>query len=78
VAPFASTVTLTAKGGPVNWSVSVPSAAAGQIGVSPSSGTLSAGQSTTISVSAVNANSFKTTLTIGPGGHQVTVTVGLG
>jgi RNA polymerase sigma factor (sigma-70 family) len=78
VAPFASRVTITAQGGPVNWSVSVPSAAAGQIGVSPSSGTLSAGQSATISVSAENANSFKTTLTISPGGHQVSVTVGLG
>jgi hypothetical protein len=29
-------------------------------------------------VSAENANNFKTTLTISPGGHQVTVTVGLG
>jgi RNA polymerase sigma factor (sigma-70 family) len=78
VAPFASTITLTAHGGPVTWSVSVPSAAAGQLSVSPSSGTLSAGQSVTISVSARNANSFRTTLTFSPGGHQVAVAVGLG
>jgi RNA polymerase sigma factor (sigma-70 family) len=78
VAPFASTITLTARGGPVTWSVSVPSAAAGQLSVSQSSGTLSSGQSVTISVSAQNANSFRTTLTFSPGGHQVAVAVGLG
>jgi hypothetical protein len=46
--------------------------------VSQSSGTLSSGQSVTISVSAQNANSFRTTLTFSPGGHQVAVAVGLG
>lgn len=77
-APFAATFTLTASGGPVTWSVSVPSAAAGQLAVSPSSGTLGPGQSATISVTVQNMNNFRTTLTISPGGHKVTVTVGLG
>lgn len=77
-APFAATFTISASGGPVTWSVSVPSAAAGQLTVSPSSGRLSPGQSATISVSGQNMNNFRTTLTVSPGGHEVAVTVGLG
>lgn len=76
--PFGSTVTLTAGGAPVTWSVSVPSADAGQLGVSPESGTLSAGQSVTVSVTARNANNFRTTLTFSPGDHTVTVQAGSG
>src|SRR5205807_413155 len=70
--PFDSTITVTAHGGPVTWSVSVPSAAAGQISVSPASGALSAGQSVTVSVSARNANNFRTVLTFSPDGHHGT------
>jgi RNA polymerase sigma factor (sigma-70 family) len=75
---FGSSVTLTAEGGPVTWSVAIPSAAAGQLAVSPTSGTLSAGQSVSIAVAAKNANNYRTTLTFSPGGHAVAVTVGLG
>jgi RNA polymerase sigma factor (sigma-70 family) len=78
VAPFSAYLTLTAQRGTVKWSVIVPSSMAGELSVSPSSGTLSAGQSVSVRVWSTSANSYKTTLTANPGGHQVAVTVGLG
>jgi hypothetical protein len=45
--------------------------------VSPSSGTLAAGQSTTVSISVSGLASLDTTLTVSPGGHPVTVVLGL-
>jgi DNA-directed RNA polymerase specialized sigma24 family protein len=75
---FSATLTLTASGGTVNWSVSLPSGVSGEITVSPSSGTLQAGQAASVSVSSNTASSFETTLTVSPGGHEVAVKVGLG
>jgi DNA-directed RNA polymerase specialized sigma24 family protein len=77
-APFPSTFTITARGAAVHWSVSLPGSAAGQLSLSPSSGTLTAGQSVTVSVKATTAANFKATLTVSPGGHPVALTVGLG
>jgi hypothetical protein len=45
-----ASLTLTASGGPVSWSVTESSGLIGQLSVAPSSGRLLAGQSTTVSV----------------------------
>jgi RNA polymerase sigma factor (sigma-70 family) len=69
--------TLTANGGPVNWSISVPSGLLGSVAVSRQSGTLEAGQSTTIIVTGTGIASVGSQLTISPGGQTVTVDVSL-
>jgi hypothetical protein len=73
-----STLTLTAHGGPVSWSISEPGSLIGRLAVSPSSGTLAAGQSVQVSISVSGLASLDTTLTVNPGGHPVTVVLGLG
>jgi RNA polymerase sigma factor (sigma-70 family) len=65
------TITLTAEGGPVSYTISAPAVLA----VSPASGSLQAGQSVSVSVGlalgqVLDAN---TTLTIDPGSIKVTV-----
>ena len=72
-----SSITLTAEGGPVSWSISEPSSLLGELTVSASSGTLAAGQSTTVSISVSGLASLDTTLTVSPGDHPVTVVLGL-
>jgi RNA polymerase sigma factor (sigma-70 family) len=72
-----SSLTLTAEGGPVSWSISEPASLLGELIVSPSSGTLAAGQSTTVSISVSGLASLDTTLTVNPGNHPVTVVLGL-
>jgi RNA polymerase sigma factor (sigma-70 family) len=69
--------TLTANGGPVNWSISVPSGLLGSVAVSQQSGTLEAGQSATITVTGTGVASVGSQLTISPGGQTVTVDVSL-
>jgi RNA polymerase sigma factor (sigma-70 family) len=71
------TITLTAEGGPVNWSVSEPSGLLGELSVAPSSGTLQSGQSTQVTITVSGLASLDTQLTISPGGQQVTVVLGL-
>jgi hypothetical protein len=69
--PFTGSFTLTASGGPVTFTITVP---AGLI-VSPSAGSLTSGQTVTITVTA-DANNpppFTSTLTLNPGGLTVTV-----
>ena len=73
-----SSITLTAEGGPVSWSVSEPASLLGELIVSPSSGTLAAGQSASVSISVSGLASLDTTLTVNPGGHPVTVVLGVG
>ena len=65
------TFTLTAQGGPVS-SYSI-SGGAGQLTVSPSSGSIAAGGSVTITVTATSLIAIDTKLTINPGGQTVTV-----
>jgi RNA polymerase sigma factor (sigma-70 family) len=72
-----SSFTLTANGGEVNWSISVPSRLLGSVAVSQRSGTLEAGQSTTITVTGTGVASVGSQLTISPGGQTVTVDVSL-
>jgi hypothetical protein len=69
--------TLTANGGPVSWSISVPSGLLGSVAVSQQSGTLEAGQSVRITVTGTGIASVGSQLTISPGGQTVTVDVSL-
>jgi RNA polymerase sigma factor (sigma-70 family) len=69
------TFTLTAQGGPIS-SYSV-SGGGGQLTVSPSSGSITAGGSVTITVTATSLVAIDTTLTINPGGQTVTILVTL-
>jgi hypothetical protein len=71
------TITLTASGGPVNWSISKPSSLLGKLHVSPSSGTIEAGHSEQVTV-WTSLVSLGSQLTVSPGGQQVTVLVGVG
>ena len=74
------TFTLTAHGGPVSgYSVTVGSTLAGHITVSPSSGSLAAGASVTITVTSTSLVALDGQLTVNPGGQMITVllTVGL-
>ena len=71
----AGSFTLTASGGSVNWSIGESSSLVGHLTVSPSSGTLAAGQSTTVSVSA-GLLTLAGSLTVEPAGITVSVTIG--
>ena len=82
-----ASLTLTASGGPVSWSVTESSGLIGQVSVAPSSGRLQAGQSVTVSVNvsggllglAVPGTSggvcVGCQLTINPGGIVVSVVI---
>jgi RNA polymerase sigma factor (sigma-70 family) len=71
-------LTLTATGGPVSWSVSEPASLLGELTVSPLSGTLSAGASVTVTITVAALVSLDTQLKVQPGGQAVTVLLGLG
>jgi RNA polymerase sigma factor (sigma-70 family) len=73
----AGSLTLTASGGPVDWSISVPATLLGTVAVTPSSGTLAAGDSVTVAISVTGLLSLDTELTVDPGGQVVTVVLGL-
>jgi len=70
-------ITISASGGPVNWSVSESGSLAGKLSIAPTSGTLASGQSTSVSVSASGLASLDSQITVNPGGHQVTVLLGV-
>jgi RNA polymerase sigma factor (sigma-70 family) len=70
-----TSLTLTASGGPVTWSIAESSSLIGELTVSPASGTLAAGQSTTVSVSA-GLLTVAGSLTVDPGGITVSVVLG--
>jgi hypothetical protein len=76
--PGSGTVTLTAEGGPVDWSVSVPAGKTKKDGVvvTPASGTLEAGQTVVVTVTVDSATAPKVKLTFSPGGKIVKVVVG--
>jgi RNA polymerase sigma factor (sigma-70 family) len=65
--------TLTANGSGMTYSISVPAAYAGTLAVSPSSGSLGAGSSVTISVIWNSSAALSTSLTVDPGGAGVPV-----
>ena len=69
VAPPASgSITLTASGGDVNWSISEPAGLEKKVVVAPMSGTLAAGQTTTVSVTVQGAGKPRVHLTFSPSG----------
>jgi hypothetical protein len=71
--------TLTARGGPVSYSIAAGPTLAGRIGVSPASGSLASGASVRITVTSRSLVALDGQLTVNPGGQTVTVvlTVGL-
>jgi hypothetical protein len=69
-----TTITLTAQGGPVTWSVTV-SAGNGHVGVTPSAGTLRAGASVAVTISASRSAAGRE-LTVAPGGAVFTIATG--
>jgi RNA polymerase sigma factor (sigma-70 family) len=72
-----SAFTITAEGGTVNWSIAVPSGLLGSVSLSATAGTLTAGQSVTITVRGKGLAAIDTPLTISPGDQTVTVDVSL-
>jgi len=73
-----ASLTLTASGGPVSWSISGPSSLLGSVTVSPASGTLAAGSSVTVTITSAALASVDSQLTVEPGDHVVTVLIGVG
>jgi hypothetical protein len=71
-------LTLTASGGPVQWSITEPSSLLGKLTVAPAAGTLAAGQSVTVTLSVSGLASLDSQLTVNPGGITVTVLLGVG
>ena len=72
--PYTGSFTITAQGGSVSYSIADP-APAGDLAISPSAGTLSAGQSVTVSVTVVTDAGLasETDLAVNPGGLLVAV-----
>ena len=70
------TLTLTANGGPVSWSIAQPTSLLGLLTVSPSSGTLAAGQSVTVHLGVSLLSALTTTLTVSPGDQIVNLLIG--
>jgi RNA polymerase sigma factor (sigma-70 family) len=71
-----TTITLTARGGPVGWSITV-SAGNGHVAVLPSGGTLRPGASTTVTIQASRSATGRE-LTVKPGGAVFTLATGAG
>ena len=70
------TLTLTANGGPVTWSIPEPTSLLGLLTVTPSSGTLAAGQSVTVHLSVSLLSALTTTLTVTPGDQIINLLIG--
>jgi RNA polymerase sigma factor (sigma-70 family) len=68
--------TITAQGGPVSWSASVPPTLLSSVTLSQSSGTVSPGSPVTVTVTTSLA-SLDARITVYPGGEQVTVLLDL-
>jgi len=74
--PASGSITVTASGGPVNWSVSEPAGLEKKVVIAPMSGTLAAGETVTISVTVTGPGKPRVHLTFVPGGSVVTVRIG--
>jgi len=72
------TLTLTASGRPVTWSISEPSALLGSLNVTPSSGIVYPGSPVTVTLTVSGLASLDSMLTVTPGQQVVTVLLGLG
>jgi hypothetical protein len=73
--PASGSITLTASGGTVTWSVSEPAGLGKQVVVAPMSGTLAAGQTAAISVTVPGPGKPRVHLRFSPGGAIVTVVI---
>jgi hypothetical protein len=73
--PYTGTFTLTATGGPIPKFTITDTAPAGDLSISPSSGSLKNGATVTVTVTVVSAAnlSYQTPLTVNPGPLTVTV-----
>ena len=75
VPPASGTITLTASDDLVDWSVSEPPGLARKVIVSPMSGALAAGATTTVKVTVDGPGKMHVHLVFSPGGTTVTVVV---
>ena len=73
--PASGSITLTAFGGAVNWSVSEPPGLEKKVVVAPMSGTLAAGQTAAVSVTVRGPGKPRVHLRFSPGGATVTVMI---
>ena len=74
-APGGGSIRLTACGGGVTWSVSEPPGLEKKVIVAPMSGTLAAGETTTVTVTVEGPGRPRVHLTFSPGGATVTVVI---
>jgi RNA polymerase sigma factor (sigma-70 family) len=74
-APGGGSITLTASGGSVTWSVSEPLGLENKVVVAPISGTLAAGETATVSVTVEGPGKPRVHLTFSPGDATVTVVI---
>jgi RNA polymerase sigma factor (sigma-70 family) len=74
--PASGTITLTASGGQVDWTVSEPPGLEKKVVITPMSGTLTAGATATITVTVNGTGKPTVHLTFSPGGAIVTVNTG--
>jgi hypothetical protein len=65
--------TLTARGGPVSYSITPGSSLVGSLSVTPSSGSLASGASVTVTVTSTSLVALNGQLTVNPGGQAITV-----
>jgi RNA polymerase sigma factor (sigma-70 family) len=65
--------TLTARGGPVSYSITPGSSLAGSLSVTPSSGSLASGASVTVTVTSTSLVALNGQLTVNPGDQTITV-----
>ncbi|MGH3231623.1 MAG: hypothetical protein ACRDOA_24090, partial [Streptosporangiaceae bacterium] len=63
-------------GGPVNWSITESGSLAGRLTVSPSSGSLAAGQSATVALSVSGLALLDSQVNVSPGVHTAAVVFG--
>jgi RNA polymerase sigma factor (sigma-70 family) len=68
-------ITLTAAGGPVNWSIAVSGGRSQHVHVNPSSGTLASGASVPVTIT-VDHTATGASLTVSPGGTVFTIVIG--
>jgi hypothetical protein len=73
--PYSGSITLTASGGAVHWSVSEPPGLEKKVVVTPMSGTLAAGQTAAVSVTVRAPGKPRVHLRFSPGGATVTVVI---
>jgi RNA polymerase sigma factor (sigma-70 family) len=74
--PAAGTITLSASGGSVDWTIREPPGLTKKVVVSPMSGTLAAGATATVSVTVDGPGKPHVHLVVNPGDTTVTVVVG--